>query len=527
MPELSVDGRRVRVPAGATLLAAARELGIEVPTLCFLEGLEHHTSCMVCLVEDQDSGALLPACATPAADGQGVRTDSERARAGQRASLELLLGEHAGDCEAPCARACPAHADIPRAIRRLLAGDRRGALGALLETLPLAWTLAHVCPAPCERSCRRKLLDSPIGIRALKRAAAEEGLVAGAGGVLFTPGAAPPTGKRVAIVGAGPAGLTAAYFLARAGHCCLVRDERSDPGGGLLQAGVPPGVLAADVALLERLGVQFVMGRKVGSGRELEDLRSGHDALVLATGSADSLAALVPAYRSAGLASGVFAAGARDRPSRLAVRAVADGRQAANAAGLFLAGLPAGPLPRRFDSHLGVPSAGELAAMEARARRRIWPGAAELPDEIAGEACRCLHCDCAKKDSCRLRELAERLSADARRFPGERPRAGGPAEASGGGPAGTATADSPRAAAGSPRAAPAEGLSFEPGKCIRCGICVRIAERAADRPGLVFLGRGFDMLVAVPFNEEVQAALPATARECAARCPTGALVWRR
>jgi hypothetical protein len=499
VPELSIDGRRVQVPAGATLLSAARKLGVELPTLCFLEGYDHHTSCMVCLVEDLASGALLPACATPAVEGQEVRTDSRRAQAARRASLELLLSEHAGDCEAPCARACPAHADIPRVIRRLLCGDRRGALGVLLETLPLAWTLAHVCPAPCERSCRRKLLDSPVGICSLKRVAAEAGLAEGAGREPFTPAAAPATGKSVAVVGAGPAGLATAYFLARAGHRCLVLDERPTPGGGLHQAGAPPGVLAADVALLERLGVQFAAGRKVGRGRDLQDLCTRHDALVLATGSPESLAALLPPDRP----RGVFAAGnaARERASRLAVQAVAEGRRLAYSIGLFLAGLPAEKPRRRFDSRLGPPAAEDLAGAGERARLRVWPEA--LPAEAAAEARRCLHCDCARKLSCRLRELADRLQADARHFPGERPRSS------------------------APRAAAAGGLSFEPGKCLKCGLCVRIAERGGDRPGLTFSGRGFDMGVKVPFNEDLGTALPATARECAARCPTGALVWER
>src|SRR4030042_2521751 len=135
MPELLVDGRSVRVSDGATLLEAARSLGIEIPTLCFREGLPHHTSCMVCLVEDERSGRLEPACATQASEGDRVRTGGERVIAARRRSVELLLAEHDGDCEAPCTRACPAHADIPAAIRRIAASDRRAALAILMDRL--------------------------------------------------------------------------------------------------------------------------------------------------------------------------------------------------------------------------------------------------------------------------------------------------------------------------------------------------------------------------------------------------------
>jgi hypothetical protein len=203
-----------------------------------------------------------------------------------------------------------------------------------------------------------------------------------------------------------------------------VLDQEPAPGGGLRRAGAPPGVLAADVALLERLGVRFAAGRKLGPGPDLEDLRSRHDALVLATGSPESLAALFPAGARANAADGVFTAGnaARERPSRLAVQAVADGRRAARTAGLFLAGRQPELLRRRFDSRLGRMSAEALAAAAERALQRDGPRAGELPAEAAAEARRCLHCDCARKRSCRLRELADRLGADARRFPGDRPR---------------------------------------------------------------------------------------------------------
>ncbi|MCX7031068.1 MAG: 2Fe-2S iron-sulfur cluster-binding protein [Spirochaetes bacterium] len=507
MPELFVDGRPVSVSKGVTLLDATKRLGIPIPTLCFREGLPHHTSCMVCLVEDERSGRLVPACATQASDGDRVRTCGERVVAARRRSVELLLAEHDCDCEAPCTRACPAHADIPDAIRRIAAGDWLAALARIMERLPLAWTLAVVCPAPCRQACRRKRVDSAVDICGLKRAAAETGLT---GADPFTPPALPSTGKNVAIVGAGPAGLSAAYFLARNGHRCVVFDGRDHPGD-MLPA--PPEVLEADVGVLRRLDIEFRTGRAVGPGSELEGIRMEHDALVLATGSRESLYALLPdaghVDRTTGVCSlpGVFVCGnaTLEQPTRLAVRSVADGMKVALTVASFLAGRPPEPEPRRFDSRRGVLSVEDLAMLAQRAAGKSGAqsgGAtsAPAPDADITEAPRCLDCDCLRKDSCRLRRLADELGADARRY------------------AGTESRRIELVAGGS-------GLSLEPGKCIKCGICVRIAEAAGDRPGLSFSGRGPEARVRVPFGDDIGRALPSSAAACVAACPTGALTW--
>ena len=498
MPEIIVDGRGVRVRDGATLLDAARSLGIAIPTLCFREGLLHQASCMVCLVEDERTGRLVPACSTQASEGDRVRTGGERAAAARRRAVEFLLAEHDGDCEAPCTRACPAHADIPSAIRRIASGDRRAALEKLLERLPLAWTLAVICPAPCRQACRRKRVDSAIDICGLKRAAAETGL---AGPEPFTPAPSPPTGRRVAIVGAGPAGLSAAYFLALEGHRCLVFDGRDRPGGEMPAPPEALDALDADVGVLRRLGVEFRLGHTVAAGRDIEELKAGHDALVLATGSCESCAALLPDGGS-GDRAGVFACGnaALERPTRLAVRSVAEGRKTARSVGAFLAGDPAEPEPRRFDSHRGALSPEDLALLAGRAAAKGPSRPAPQADPVVAEALRCLDCDCLRKETCRLRRLADELGADARRFAGSEERRIEIVAAS-------------------------SGLSLENGKCIRCGICVRIAEAAGDRPGLSFSGRGPYLRVRVPFGDDLGTALPTSAAACVAACPTGALAW--
>jgi ferredoxin len=518
VPDLFIDGRPVSVPEGATLLDAAHALGMTIPTLCHQEGLvaarpHRIASCMVCMVEDEAAGRLVPSCATPAAQGQRVLVTSPRATTARRRAVELLLAEHAGDCEAPCTRACPAGVDIPGMIRRLASGDAFGALEIVMERLPLPGTMASVCPAPCRRSCRRRLIDSPVDICAIKRAVVAAGL---GGDAPFTPSTSPSTAKTVAVIGAGPAGLSTAYFLARAGHHCIVFDEQAKPGGMLLKAvglhQLAVETLQNDIAVLRRLGVELHMSHAVTPGETFERLRDSHDAVVIAGGSPEGLAVLLPAGGVAPGARGVFVAGnaSRTSPTRMAVRAIADARKVARTVGIFLEGRDLEPAPARFDSHRGTLSSEDLAMLASRAARRSARGGGSGSAGIGGsagveamdQARRCLECDCARGRSCRLRLLATELGADERRFREN---------------------DSPPLDLIVGRS----GLSFEPGKCIKCGICVRIALLRGDRPGLVFVGRGADMRLAVPFNGDIGQALPRSAAACAANCPTGALVWDR
>ncbi|MHC4914941.1 MAG: 2Fe-2S iron-sulfur cluster-binding protein, partial [Planctomycetota bacterium] len=179
MPRLRVDGREVEVPAGATVLDAARAAGASVPTMCFLKGLEPSASCMVCSVRDAASGRTLPACSARAAEGMELVTDDPGIRDFRRTAVELLLDEHAGDCEGPCRRACPAHMDIALMIRQIAAGRLDEAAAAVRRDIPFASILGRICPAPCEKACRRGLHDAPVSICLLKRFLADRELAAG------------------------------------------------------------------------------------------------------------------------------------------------------------------------------------------------------------------------------------------------------------------------------------------------------------------------------------------------------------
>jgi NADPH-dependent glutamate synthase beta subunit-like oxidoreductase/ferredoxin len=468
------------------------------------------------VVEIDHAARLVPACAYPARPGLVVRTDTPAVLAARRAAVELLMGEHVGDCEGPCRRGCPAGLDIPRMLRQIAAGLTDEALVTVRRDIALPAVLGRICPAPCEKVCRRARLDRPVSICLLKRFAADQGAEAAAGP------APAESGRRVAIVGAGPAGLAAAYYLRLLGHACAVYDDQAAPGGelrrGVPEDRLPRDVLDREVEAIRRLGVVFHTGVKIGRDLALADLRAAHDAVILAVGTADAAQASalgVPAsprgvqadeHTLATPVPGVFACGGALRPLQMAVRACASGKAAARACDEFLKKGQPGAAPKRFNCVVGKVTDGELQGLlgQASAAGRLEPAAGFeggfSAAEAVAEAARCLHCDCRKAEACRLRDAVECLGADARRYSG-----------------GDRQAVEVEREAGV--------VVFEPGKCIKCGLCVRLSRRHPEAPGLDFVRRGFQMRVSPPFGETVATALAGLASEAIAACPTGALAW--
>jgi len=163
MHQMIINGTTVSISPGMTVSAAARSVGIPIPALCHRDGLHPSGGCGVCTVEDVATGRLLPACASRADDAMRIETHSERARAHRKAALELLLGNHPADCEAPCQMACPSGLPIPELLR-LVADARWEAAEALAQHYPV--NCGH---APCEKVCRRKPLDGAVAICAIHR----------------------------------------------------------------------------------------------------------------------------------------------------------------------------------------------------------------------------------------------------------------------------------------------------------------------------------------------------------------------
>ncbi|MGD8374982.1 MAG: FAD-dependent oxidoreductase [Acidobacteriota bacterium] len=675
---LTIDGRRITVESGATVLEAARALGIRIPTLCHVQGIEPAASCFLCCVQVVGHRTLSPSCALPAAEGMVVATDTEDIRASRRMALELLLSDHAGDCIAPCSAGCPAGLDVAAFVYEIAADQPDRAMEVIYDRLSLPGALGRVCPRLCEQNCRRSEYEAEgLAIAALHRHVTDRNH---AEVTRVAPERGEPTGKHVAIVGAGPAGLTAAFHLLQLGHDCTLLDAHPEPGG-MLRYGIPAyrlprAALEREIDLIRGLGARFRMGVRWGRDFTLADLRRDHDAVFLAIGAqlgaglrcpGEELAisgidflrrislgetpalgeevivigggntamdaarsavrlgsrvrvlyrrgrrempclleeveaaeeegigltclvapsALRPAPDGDGLEltcrrmelgapdesgrrrpvpipgseqalrcdtviaatgqavdtllaareglevtgwglrtdpgtlatslPGVFAGGDAVLGADLAVRAVAAGRCAAASIDQHLRGeivsgvreLTAVALRHMDDGERaamfrGIEAADRVATRRldpARRRDRFEEVDAGLPPErVREEAVRCLSCGCREAGGCQLREWTTEYGADPYRFLGARRRF-------------DQDASHPE-------------IVYEPGKCILCDACVRIAAAAGEELGLSITGRGFDVRVAVPFDRPLSAGLRKVARRCAEACPTGALAIR-
>lgn len=186
---------------------------------------------------------------------------------------------------APCQDTCPAHINIPQYLRLIAAGKPAEAYAVIREKVPFPGVLGRVCAHPCETTCKRAAVNEPIQICALKRYAADH--ADGAGNYLGSTAA--DTGKKVAVIGAGPAGLTTAFYLRKKGHAVTVFEEK-DKAGGMMRYGIPSSrlpedILDKEVADIASLGVEIKLGQKLGQDFGLDDLKAqGFEAIFLAPG---------------------------------------------------------------------------------------------------------------------------------------------------------------------------------------------------------------------------------------------------
>jgi ferredoxin len=509
------------------------------------------------VVKIKGKSNMAPSCATLAEDGMILESSSEEVRGYRRRALELLMSEHAGDCEGPCRRICPADLDIPVMAKHIVEGNLEVAVITVRERLALPGVLGYICPAPCQKGCVRVQADGAVSIRELHKDVAAASL----NSALPGPRPAPSSGKRVTIIGAGPAGLSSAYYLSLLGHACTIVDEREAPGGmlryGIDRAVLPLNILEQEIDVIRALGVEFRMGCKISDQRSLDELLQRAEAIIFATGTqtsdqpwpfaikASPKGIAVDAHTFVSSSNAIFACGGAIAVCKMAVRAVGQGRLTAQSVHHFLTHITVGAAwSPRYDSHLSKLAPEELQQLVSTDLAHSWAPAASndgsnegvtflasndtnhangenkairqsrnkailnevvdnpgiFPASLVSAAARCLQCDCGKKSTCALRGYAQEYEAHRDQY-----RTGSRKHVK--------------------RKRHASGLVHEPGKCIDCGRCIGITAAEHVQPGLSFGNRGFDVTVKAPFSSDMDIAMGPTLERCITACPVGAL-WK-
>src|SRR5271157_915415 len=304
---LTIDGKVVQAYEGQTILSAAIDNGIrDIPNLCNDEKLEPTSACRMCLVHIEGIDRPLPACNIAAEPGMVVTTNSDELFHIRRTNLEMLLSDHNAYCQPPCQIDCPTHIDIPGYLELIAQGSMKEAARLVKEVLPFPYILGLTCPAPCQKACRRALVEEDIAICRMHGHAAESCLLDPP--VPFVQ--EPPTGKKIAIVGGGPAGLTCAYYLALKGHYCKIFDKQPQ-AGGMLRYGIPEYRLQKDMMDREidhvwQLGVDFQGNIELGKDFTIDDLfAQGFDAVYLAIGCWTSNELRVPGEDAEGVVNAI------------------------------------------------------------------------------------------------------------------------------------------------------------------------------------------------------------------------------
>ena len=305
MINLTINGKAITAPEGSTILEAARANGIDIPTLCYDKAVEIYGACGLCVVEAEGIPKLLRSCSAKCTEGMVVNTESERVVQSRKIAMELLMSAHDGDCVAPCQLNCPARTDCQGYVGMIANGEYDSALKIIKSNIPLPAAIGRVCPHPCEKACRRKNVEEPINIAQLKAFAADMDLNKDS----YVPECKESTGKKVAVIGGGPAGLSAAYYLTIMGHEVTVYDMMEKMGGmlryGIPQYRLPKEILDKEIAIIEKTGVKLVNNVKLGKDFTIESLKAENDAVIVAVGAWKSSSMRTPGEELQGVYGGI------------------------------------------------------------------------------------------------------------------------------------------------------------------------------------------------------------------------------
>lgn len=518
--KLTIDNQEIELEEATTIFHAAKKLGIEIPIMCYRDGYDYFTSCMMCTVKDQSSGKTHPACSALCADGMEIDTQCDEIMEHHKSTLELLLSEHVGDCEAPCQRLCSIHSEIPKMIREIKDDQFDDAIATVREDMAIPSILERFCTAPCEKGCRRAQYDDGVSIRHMTRFISDWDLKRE---TPYIPPMRENSGKKIVIVGSGATGLATAYYLMREGHACTIIEKDEQLGGRLRseedydQSLMENWVIEGEVKVLKMMGAEFKTSYGLGDQVSLDALKADYQAVVLTCGHIgnEALEAIgIPADEKKGIkvdrktalteVEGVFAAGSITKAKMPILKAVQAAKDVAACASQYANEVKIDGIVEMYNHMMGRLQEGEIDIFVTGANpiARVTPDNLEVDGynkaDVQLEGERCMHCDCRASHDCSLRIYSDKYGAKQSMFKGEQ----------------RAKYDHVNENA---------GAVYESGKCIKCSLCVQITKEEDETYGFTFVGRGFNVTAGVSLDKTLWEGLEHVADKVVEACPTGAL----
>ncbi|UCF65874.1 MAG: FAD-dependent oxidoreductase [bacterium] len=305
--QVYINGKQVIAEASQTILEVCRDQGIHIPTLCHDDQLEPFTSCFLCVVQLEGARTLVPSCGTRIQQGMKIITENDNIIEARKMALELMLSNHYADCLGPCKLSCPAGVDVQGYLALAAMGKYREAIELIKKNNPLPTVCGRVCTRPCEMNCRRNFVDEAAAIDHVKRFIADIDLESAD---RYFPEVKDDSGYRVAIIGAGPAGLSCAYYLRQEGHQVDIYDAKPKAGGmlrwGIPQYRLPEEIIDKEIEGVTQLGVKIFLNRALGKDFSIDDLFDrGYKSVFLGLGAQASTSMRVENENVDGVLSGI------------------------------------------------------------------------------------------------------------------------------------------------------------------------------------------------------------------------------
>ncbi|MHA1309147.1 MAG: FAD-dependent oxidoreductase, partial [Candidatus Heimdallarchaeota archaeon] len=248
-----------------------------------MKELDPFGSCRLCLVEVNNR--TLPACSTFPRENDTIITEGSKIIDIRKTAIELMLSDHYGDCIGPCNYGCPSFSEVQNYLALVANGKYHEAVALMKKDYILPASLGRVCPAFCERDCRRNLVEEPVAIRQLKRFAADYDLANDP----WMPEILKKTGKKIAVIGGGPAGLSAAFYSRIKGHDVTIFEAMPKLGGmlryGIPEYRLPKKILDEDIATVTKTGIKVKLNTRIGKDISFEELQKDFDAVFVAIGA--------------------------------------------------------------------------------------------------------------------------------------------------------------------------------------------------------------------------------------------------